>query len=138
MRAYLDSSVLLRRIFGEPGMLAEPSGLEYVASSEILKIECFRTLDRMRISLKLDDDDISRRSEAVHVALRRIRLIRFTHAVSERAMQPFPTLLRTLDAIHLSSAILWREKQAPDLAFFTHDSELARAARAMGFPISGA
>lgn len=137
MKAYLDSSVLLRRIFGEPGALSEQKGLEYVVASEILKIECFRSIDRMRIALKLGDDEISRRSEAVHTALRRIRLVRFTRAVSERAMQPFPTLLRSLDAIHLSSALLWKEKEASDLAFLTHDLELARAARAMGFSVIG-
>lgn len=137
MRAYLDSSILLRRIFGEPGMLSEPRGLEYVVSSEILKIECFRTLDRMRISLSLDEDDVSRRSAAIHRTLRRVRVIRFTGKISERAMQPFPTLLRTPDAIHLSSALLFRQEEAADLTFLTHDSEFARAARAMGFEVQG-
>jgi predicted nucleic acid-binding protein len=137
MRIYLDSSVLLRRVFGEPGSLNEPKNLEYVVSSEILRIECLRTLDRMRIALPLVDEEIVRRSEAIHTMLRRVRTIRFTRTISERAAQPFPTQLRTLDAIHLSSALLWREKEAVDLVVYTHDQELARAARAMGFGVVG-
>ena len=51
-----------------------------------------------------------------------------------RAAEPFPTLVRTLDAIHLASALLARE-QIPDLRFATHDDELGLAARAVGFDL---
>ncbi len=54
----------------------------------------------------------------------------------ERAAEPFPTLLGSLDAIHLASALLARTL-VDDLGFATHDEELATAARAMGFRVLG-
>ncbi len=45
-------------------------------------------------------------------------------------------VVRTLDAIHLASALLVRET-FEDLSFATHDQELAVAARAIGFHVHG-
>ncbi len=56
-------------------------------------------------------------------------------AASEaRAAEPLPTTLGTLDALHLASALLVRASDL-ELAFATHDLELAIAAGAMGFEI---
>jgi hypothetical protein len=57
--------------------------------------------------------------------------------VLDRAAEPFPTGLASLDAIHLSSALLARE-QIEGLPLATHDHELATAARAVGFEVHGA
>ena len=42
-----------------------------------------------------------------------------------------------LDALHLASALLWRERRAAELLFATHDPRQARAARALGFDCVG-
>jgi len=47
------------------------------------------------------------------------------------------TTLRSLDAIHLATAVLARS-QYEGLVFATHDSELANAARSLGFRVVGA
>ena len=57
--------------------------------------------------------------------------------VLERAAEPFPTLLGSLDAIHLATASVVRAHVA-DLCFATHDGKLATAARALGFTVLGA
>jgi hypothetical protein len=44
-----------------------------------------------------------------------------------------PTIVRTLDAVHLASAIVLRERRNMDLQFATHDAQQAIAARALGF-----
>ena len=49
-----------------------------------------------------------------------------------------PTELGTLDAIHLATALLWREAYGRDLVMATHDSALAIAARASGIEAIGA
>lgn len=54
-----------------------------------------------------------------------------------RAAQPFPTTLGTLDAIHLSTALLWRERTGEALTLATHDGALALGARAFGLPVVG-
>jgi predicted nucleic acid-binding protein len=135
--AYLDSSVLLRLVFGEPGKLQEFSQVEYAVSSEILKVECLRTIDRLRIRALLTDEEVATRNEAVFAVLNRTELVLLSPPVLERASQPFPTGVRTLDALHLTSALLWRQAEGKELAFLTHDRELGLAARALGFQVLG-
>jgi hypothetical protein len=50
-----------------------------------------------------------------------------------------PTILGTLDSIHLASALEIREATDVPVAlmFATHDEQLARGARAFGFQVIG-
>jgi len=66
-----------------------------------------------------------------------IELVEPTRSVLTRASQPFPTELGTLDAIHLATAMLWRERGGEDLVMATHDAALGVAARACGFRVVG-
>jgi len=58
-----------------------------------------------------------------------------SRAVLNRAADPFPTVLGTLDAIHLASALLWIEEKGEALTLVTHDQQLAIAARACGLDV---
>jgi len=49
-----------------------------------------------------------------------------------------PMALRAPDAIHLATALLWKEETRTELTIATHDVALASAARVYGFPIIGA
>jgi hypothetical protein len=48
-----------------------------------------------------------------------------------------PTEVGTLDAIHLATALLWKEMSHVDLTVATHDNALGLAARAHGLPVVG-
>ena len=48
-----------------------------------------------------------------------------------------PTELGTLDAIHLATALLWREMTGVHLVMTTHDESLAVGAKAHGLPVLG-
>ncbi len=55
-----------------------------------------------------------------------------------RAAAPLPVPLGTLDAIHLSSALQWRDGHPDDeFVVATHDRALGRAARIMGLTVIG-
>ena len=58
-------------------------------------------------------------------------------AVLDRAAQPIPTELGTLDAIHLATALLWKDMSRIDLVMATHDEALGLAAQAHGMPVVG-
>jgi predicted nucleic acid-binding protein len=137
MIAYIDSSIVLRIIFGENERLLAPKNLRTTIASEILKIECFRTLERIRMSLKLDEKEFLERTLLLNQALRTIRFIRFSPAILERACQPYPVTLKSLDAIHLSTALVWKQWKKSELAFLTHDEQLGKAATAMNFTVLG-
>jgi predicted nucleic acid-binding protein len=134
MRAYIDSSVLLRLVLGEPGMLRSLKRVTRPVSSELIRLECLRTIDRARVRLRLPDPEIAKRRAAVLERLEAFDLVRVGESVLERAAEPFPTTLGSLDAIHLASALLARDSTS-DLPFATHDLELATAARAVGFRV---
>jgi predicted nucleic acid-binding protein len=136
--AYLDSSVLLRIVLGQPDRLKEWPRIETGVASALAEVECLRTLDRLRLRVGMSDEDLALRREAVYRLTEETTLVEPTRAVLQRAAQPLPTPLGTLDAIHLATAMLWRETRARDLVMATHDQALAIAARAVGFPVVGA
>lgn len=136
MNVYIDSSVLLRVVLGEPGRLRIWSKIENPVSSELIHLECLRTIDRARIRLGLRDGDVSRYRAEVLETIEAFDLIELDSSVLERATEPFPTMIGSLDAIHLASALL-AKPEFDDLALATHDGELATAGRAMGFLVHG-
>ena len=94
-------------------------------------------LDRFRLRTDAPVEEIARKREAVFALLRAATLVQPTRAVLERASQPLPTPLGTLDAIHLATALVWREVRGENLVIATHDGELGLAARACGLSVIG-
>ena len=56
--------------------------------------------------------------------------------VLARALRPFPTPVRMLDALHLASAMFLRER-GHDVAVATYDARMCEAAKAMGLAVFG-
>ena len=137
MIAYLDSSVLLRLILGQPGRLEEWRRVEAGVASALVEVECLRTLDRLRFRAGITDDTLVERREVVYTILGEAYVVEPTHAVLRRASQPFPTPLGTLDAIHLATALIWSELNQTEIVMATHDVALAAAARASGLRVVG-
>jgi len=136
VNVYVDSSVLLRVVLNERGALREWRRITRPLASELIRLECRRTIDRARIREGLGDDLIAQQREDVLEVLHTFDIVPLDSVVLERAAEPFPTLLGSIDAIHLATALLLRAHVA-DLDFATHDGELATAARAVGFRVLG-
>ena len=136
MNVYVDSSVLLRVVLRERGRVAVWSKITVPVASELIRLECLRTIDRARIRSRLEDDAVADHRAAVLESIEAFSLIKVGRAVLERAADPFPTVLGSLDAIHLASALLVKD-EFEDLSLATHDRGLAIAARAMGFRVYG-
>ena len=81
-------------------------------------------------------DGVVQAHEALKIMERRLGTLRVTPAVLRRAALPMATAVKTLDAIHLASALLLHERHVPALTFATHDRQQA-AARALGFDVTG-
>ena len=58
--------------------------------------------------------------------LERMNRVDVSPAVLRRAADPFPTPLGTLDAIHLATAVLWREGRSETAVLVTHDGQPRR------------
>lgn len=137
MNVYVDSSVVLRIVLGEPAPLAAWRRIRRAISSQLVRLECLRTIDRARLRVALDDAEVAERRVGVLEVLEGFDMVPIDATVLDRAASPFPTTLGSLDAIHLASALLARAA-IPDLQLATHDLELATAARAVGFTVLGA
>lgn len=137
MIVYVDTSVLLRLALGEPDPLPAWASAERAIASELARVEALRTIDRARINHQLADTLVAERRAGVLMLLDGLDLVSLNAAILSRSAEPFPTALGTLDAIHLSTALLARDEH-PDLVFATHDLALATAARAVGFRVLGA
>ncbi len=138
MIAYVDSSVLLRVALGQANALKEWARVDRGISSALILTESLRTLDRARLRANLSDLEVARRRSTILAIIDSLELVEIDSIVLERAAQPMPTELGTLDAIHLASALLWQDATgiAPTVA--THDAALALAAQAHGLKVLGA
>jgi PIN domain len=136
--AYVDASVLLRVALGQPDRLPEWSRIDRGISSALVATESLRTLDRLRLRVKLADAAVAKRRATILALLASLELVDIDVIVLDRASQPMPTVLGTLNAIHLATALLWKDMTREALTMATHDGALALAARAHGLPVIGA
>lgn len=138
MIAYLDTSALLRLALREAGALEDVRKCETLVSSELLAVEALRTLDRLRLQGALTLEETSARREIVAEWLEAVDLVVLQRPILARASEPFPTPLGTLDALHLATALVWRDRNQSSLVLATHDRDLALAGRSFGFEVLGA
>lgn len=138
MIAYLDTSALLRLVLREPDALDDLRSCEALVSSELLAVESLRTIDRLRLQLALSPEEAASRRVVVGEWLEAVDLVLLQRPILARASDPFPTALGTLDAIHLATALVWRDRMRQTLVMATHDGGLALAARSFGMEVLGA
>lgn len=122
--AYVDASALVKLAVDEPDGLAMRHWFhehERIASSRVGIVETHRAVRR-----KVDDP------AHVDAIVRSVEIVEVDSAIADRATSVGPPTLRTLDAIHLATALaLGNEVDA----FVTYDDRLAEAARAVGLPV---
>jgi predicted nucleic acid-binding protein len=133
MIVYLDSSVVLRVLLRQTRILRSWGTWETAYSSELLGVECRRAIDRLRLDGLYDDEQVAVATEKLAAIERTINRLRLSASVVRGASATMPTIVKTLDAIHLATASIIRERLGIDLVFVTHDVQQAVAARALGF-----
>jgi len=137
MIAYVDASVLLRVALRQPDALPEWRRIEHGVSSALIVTESLRTLDRLRLRAQLPDSEVASRRAKILELVASLELVEIDDVVLDRAAQPMPTELGTLDAIHLATALLWKGLSRVDLTMATHDGALGLAAEAHGLSVVG-
>lgn len=133
MTVYLDSSVVLRPLLNQPRQLESWGKWKQAYSSELLGVECRRAIDRLRLEGLFDDGQVAEAMEQLGRIERTIKRIRLGKSIIQASSQTMPTIVKTLDAIHLASAVAIRDRRGIELLFATHDSQQATAAKALGF-----
>ncbi|MBI4230363.1 MAG: PIN domain-containing protein [Planctomycetes bacterium] len=123
---YVDTSVLLARLLAEGQAPPDTFWGESLVSSRLAEYETWNRLHARRLE--------GSHGEAARALLGRLALAELAPQVLARALEPFPSPMRTLDALHLATADFLRERD-PAIRVATYDERLAGAARKMKFPV---
>jgi hypothetical protein len=124
---YLDSSVALAHLFQEQRRPPDSFWDESLCSSRLLQYEIWNRLHvRQQPASGIG---------AASVLVSGMLLIEMAPDVLERAFEPFPVPLRTLDALHLATMHFLRE-QGRVVALASYDDRFIASARALDFDIA--
>ncbi len=138
MKCYVDSSVILRLLFGEPAPLEQWKRVAQAYSSQLSRVEIGRTIDCARLLGRIDDAQVAEAKQSAERIFRSMHLVHVTAAIIRMAAGAMPTMVRSLDGLHLATALSLRSAGRGTELFATHDRALATAARASGFEVIGA
>lgn len=124
---YLDSSALVKLAIVEPETAALASWLadrpdQRRVSSELARVEVLRAVLRRQPAALLQ----------AHQVISRVRKLRLSRAVLSAAAALHPGELRTLDAIHLASALRFGMQLT---SLVCYDERLGDVARAAGLTV---
>lgn len=134
--SYFDSSVILRYAIGHEMAVKSLAGFSKMAvTSSITVVECLRVLDRWRITKEISDDKLVAARSLCLKIFSGLRLIPVDETIISSASQTFPIALKSLDAIHLASAIQVRNQSNQDITILTHDAKLAMASISMNMTV---
>ena len=122
---YLDSSVALAYLLTEDRMPPDSLWGERLMSSRLLEYEVWNRIHARKLGETHGHEARNLIAEVVELA----------PLILERALEPFPVAVRTLDALHLASIEFLRSRrQAIELA--SYDDRLIAGARALGIPLA--
>lgn len=137
MKVYLDTSVILRVLLKQEGVIEGWGQWEEAYSSELLSLEARRVIDRLRLEGRFADEAVAELNEALRSIEESLGLVLLTPAILRRAAMPMATVVRTLDAVHVATALALQEHRQTALVFATHDQQQAVGARALGLHCMG-
>jgi predicted nucleic acid-binding protein len=123
--AYLDASALVKLVVYEKETAALSrfvSSADRFATSRVGVVETTRAAARRD---RFDQDRLER-------VLLAIEVVEIDERIANEAAAIVPPALRTLDAIHLATALALADEVE---AFVTYDVRLADAARSLGLPV---
>lgn len=132
MNCYIDSSVLLRYLLTGDEEFQKVKDFKKIGSSELLFIECSRVLHRYRLESAISDYQLE--EAVIHFTdiYNALHVFEMSSSVKKKSAESFPTIIGTLDAIHVSTAMLWAEQEGEPLVLFTYDEQMKICAHSMG------
>jgi len=138
VNVYAESSAVLAWLLGEETGDAVREVLQHaelVMASDLTLVECDRVLIRAVTMEEIDEAAAADRRAHLNAAASHWHLWRVSLDVVERARHPFPAEpIRTLDAVHLASALAVRSV-VPGVELLSLDDRIRRGAKQLGFHV---
>ena len=130
---YLDSTYVIRRLLG----VGQPSEFwgkwKKAYASALMRTECFRAANLLRLSGKLDDAGRARLGSWIETVCSTVVMVPVTDEIVRRAANPSPVAVGTLQAIHLATMQELESVHHVRCALASADDGLVQAAKALGF-----
>lgn len=126
MMVYLDTSVALAQLLAEDRFPPEDLWTDSLVSSRLLEYEVWTRLHARGLG--------GTHGEAARLLVDRVALLELSPPVLQRAVDPFPVPVRTLDALHLAS-IEFLRAHGQDVHLAAYDDRMIAAARRMRIPL---
>jgi hypothetical protein len=123
---YLDSSVVLARVFAEANSPSDAFWLQRFTSSKLLEYEVMN-----RVNQRMD---LAQRAANARVLIDNVELIDLTPVALARALALFPIPVKTLDGLHLATMHYLRAN-GQNLRLASYDKRLIAAADAIGVAV---
>lgn len=138
MNLYAESSAVLSWILGEPEgtrAYAELSRAAHIVASDLTILECERALIRLGATGTAAEAVLADRRALLAEVCGNWHVLPIQTEILQRAGLPFPEEpVRTIDAIHLASALLARSG-LQNLALLSVDHHIRLNGRRMGFKV---
>ena len=138
MTLYAESSAVLAWLLDEeaaPQVRTLLAAATAIITSDLTLIECDRVLIRAMALGDLTEAQAATRRAHLIAAAAHWHLLRVAPEIVARARQPFPgEPIRTLDALHLASALV-AAASVPDLDILSLDDRIRTAAQGLGFVV---
>lgn len=138
MNLYAESSAVLAWLLDDaaaPDVRRLLATAALIVASDLTLIECDRVLLRAAALGELTEADAADRRAHLVAAASQWQVLHIVREVVDRARQPFPAEpIRTLDAIHLASALTARAALA-GLALLSLDDRVRSVGRKLGFEL---
>ena len=133
MTVYLDSTYVIRRLLGV-GKGAELWGKwDKAYASVLLRSECCRAANQMRLDGKIDDADRARLGAWIETVCASVNQVPVTDAIVRRAAEAYPVAVGTLQALHLATMQELESVREVKCELLSDDEGLVQAAKALGF-----
>lgn len=120
---YLDTSVALAHLLGETRRPDDTLWQSPLIASRLLQYELWARLNARGLGVTHGDE--------ARDLLSMVALVELAPPVLARALEPFPVPVRTLDALHLATA-LFVQGEGSALRLATYDERLGEAATRLG------
>jgi predicted nucleic acid-binding protein len=136
LNIYAESSAVLAWLLGEEADYRVREVLRraaLVAASDLVLLECDRVLIRAVTLGEIDEATAADRRVLLNGAAAHWHLWRVSSEIVDRARRPFPVEpVRTLDAIHLASALAVRSA-VPGIELLSLDDRIRQSGKQLGF-----
>ncbi len=122
---YVDASAFVKLVVVEaetPALVAALKGVQLLVASQILEVEVLRATRRGGGDVAL-----------ARAQLEAVRLLPLSEGIRRQASELTPSSIRSLDAIHIATALSLGERLG---GLYTYDERMSDAAREAGLDVS--